>query len=71
MRIKITWKWFDLWIGVYIDRDSKAVYICLVPTIVIKIWRKPIEFIAKGMEETWVDEEGNFHYHNDPQGGWQ
>jgi len=43
---KITpfFKWFDMWIGVYVDRFHSAVYICLLPTIGIKIWRQDVGY---------------------------
>ncbi len=40
MKVKIFFAWYDLWIGVYIDRSNQAVYICLFPTIVIKVWKE-------------------------------
>lgn len=38
LRIKVRpfFKWFDLWIGVYIDTTSKAAYICFL-TLGIKV----------------------------------
>ena len=37
MKIKIFFAWYDLWIGFYIDRKNKCLYICPLPTLVIKI----------------------------------
>jgi len=37
MNIKLQFKWYDLWIGAYIDKPNKTIYICLLPTIVLKI----------------------------------
>lgn len=34
----ISFKWFDLWIGVFVDMPGKAVYICPLPMLVLKIW---------------------------------
>lgn len=39
MKISIHFKWYDLWIGVYIDKENKILYVILIPTIVIKIIR--------------------------------
>jgi hypothetical protein len=33
--MKIEFKWFDIWIGVFIDTKQRKVYICPVPMIVI------------------------------------
>lgn len=32
--MKIRFKWFDLWIGAYIDRKKRTVYICPLPCVV-------------------------------------
>lgn len=46
LKIRFFFAWYDLWIGVYVDRDNQAVYICLLPTLVIKIWKpKPPQII--------------------------
>jgi hypothetical protein len=37
LSIELQWKWYDLWVGVFIDTKSRIVYICLLPTIVVKI----------------------------------
>ncbi|MDF2485663.1 MAG: hypothetical protein K0R46_1831 [Herbinix sp.] len=37
MKIKLIVTWYDIWIGIFIDRTKKAVYIFLVPCIGIKI----------------------------------
>ena len=37
MRISAFFKWYDLWIGLYIDIKGKAVYICPIPMFGIKI----------------------------------
>ena len=42
MRIKLMWKWYDIWVGFYIDWKAKAVYFCPIPTVVIKC-HKPVE----------------------------
>lgn len=30
-------RWYDLWVGVYIDRDNGACYVCPLPMVGIKI----------------------------------
>lgn len=37
MRVNIFFAWFDLWIGAYYDRRSRAWYICPLPCCVIQI----------------------------------
>lgn len=32
--MKVEWKWFDLWIGIFIDTNKKKIYICPFPTLV-------------------------------------
>ena len=33
-------RWYDLWIGVYIDRPHKTIYVCPLPMVGVKIkWR--------------------------------
>jgi hypothetical protein len=36
--INLSFKWFNFWIGLFIDRPGKAVYLCLLPMLPIKIW---------------------------------
>lgn len=33
--MRIDFKWFDLWVGVFIDTGKKRVYICPLPMVVI------------------------------------
>ena len=37
MKIKLFFRWYDLWVGIYIDKKGKSVYIIPFPTIGIKI----------------------------------
>lgn len=30
-------RWFDLWIGAYIDVENRAIYICPLPMVGVKI----------------------------------
>ena len=66
---KMTWRlsaffrWYDLWVGAYIDVKNSALYICPIPTICLKIWReevllcpvcgKPVAKIAHDTGEGW------------------
>lgn len=40
LNIKPFFRWYDLWIGIYIDNKNDAVYIIPFPMFGIKIWRK-------------------------------
>ena len=33
MVVKPIWKWYDLWIGVFVDKPKRRVYVFLLPTI--------------------------------------
>ncbi len=37
MKIEFQFKWFDLWIGLFVDIKNKALYFCPLPMFVIKI----------------------------------
>lgn len=36
-KISVFFAWYDFWIGWFYDRVHYTLYICLIPTIVIKI----------------------------------
>ena len=36
-RIKISFAWYDIWVGLFIDTKKKKLYLCLVPTLLITI----------------------------------
>jgi hypothetical protein len=37
MRLKLFFRWYDLWVGAYVDMKGQAVYICPVPMLGVKI----------------------------------
>lgn len=37
VRVTVGWRWFDLWVGAYVDRKGRAVYVCLLPTVYVRI----------------------------------
>lgn len=39
IKIKLFFRWFDLWIGIFIDIENDAIYIIPIPMLGIKIWR--------------------------------
>jgi len=40
IKINFSFLWFDFWVGVYLDRKEKILYICPLPMCVIKIWKE-------------------------------
>ncbi|MCD4705009.1 hypothetical protein K8R66_02945 [bacterium] len=36
-KFKLSFAWYDLWIGFFIDKDNHRLYICLIPTLLITI----------------------------------
>ncbi len=39
MKVRVYWAWYDLWIGAYWDRRGRTLYLCPLPTLVIRIAR--------------------------------
>jgi hypothetical protein len=37
MSIRPFFRWFDLWIGLYVDTQARAIYICPVPCFGVRI----------------------------------
>lgn len=37
MKITPFFRWYDLWIGVYIDMSHRTLYICPLPCIGLKV----------------------------------
>jgi len=40
-RLKISFAWYDLWIGIFIDTNKKKLYICPIPTLLFTINLQP------------------------------
>ena len=36
-RIAVKFAWYDLWVGAYIDRAKRTLYICPLPTLLIVV----------------------------------
>lgn len=34
---KLSFAWYDLWVGVFVDTNKRKIYICLIPTLLITI----------------------------------
>lgn len=62
--VNVSFKWFDLWMGVFVDFPANSIYICLLPMIPIKIWFTEHEIcpmceIETAMEKTaYLDADG-------------
>lgn len=37
IHIRPFFRWYDLWIGVYVDVRNKAIYVCPFPTVGVKV----------------------------------
>lgn len=37
MQIDLFFRWYDLWIGAYVDTQQRAVYICPVPCCGVRV----------------------------------
>lgn len=37
MHVSFFFRWYDLWVGVYIDQAQRTVYLCPVPMFGVKI----------------------------------
>ena len=46
MTVRVFVAWYDLWIGVYVDKARRRVYICLLPCVVVRIgWGKEADHV--------------------------
>jgi hypothetical protein len=43
MSVQVFFAWYDFWVGAYYDRDTRALYICPLPMLVIRIGAPPEE----------------------------
>lgn len=37
MKVSVSFAWYDFWVGWFYDRRKRALYICPLPMLVIKI----------------------------------
>lgn len=40
MRISLSFAWYDLWVGVFIDRRKRRIYVCPLPCLLLTIYLK-------------------------------
>jgi len=36
-RLKISFAWYDLWVGLFIDTNKKRLYFCPIPTLLFTL----------------------------------
>ena len=36
-RIRLSWAWYDVWMGAYLDVKGRKLYLCLLPTLLLTI----------------------------------
>ena len=39
-KVRLKFCWYDFWVGWYWDRKWMKLYICLVPMVVLEVWRE-------------------------------
>lgn len=37
MTARVFFRWYDLWVGAYVDVPNRAVYVCPLPCVGVKI----------------------------------
>ena len=35
--VRLSFAWYDLWIGLFIDSKKRKLYICLIPTLLLTV----------------------------------
>lgn len=40
MKPTLTFAWYDLWVGIFIDRHKRRVYICPLPCLLLTLYLK-------------------------------
>ena len=40
MKFDVQFKWFDMWVGAYWDRVGRMLYVCPLPCVVLRFWRR-------------------------------
>jgi hypothetical protein len=70
-RLSLQWKWNDLWMGFYYDIKNHALYVCPLPTLVLKFdFSKrpsftPVKTIYVNNQEYWWGSYNSNHPYGD------
>jgi hypothetical protein len=57
MKIQLIFAWYDLWMGLFIDRKKQTVYLFLIPMVGIKFHWHHYKYIRGGAMYNVVSEE--------------
>ena len=61
LSIKLTFKWFDCWVGWYLDRVARVLYVCLLPMFPIRFYMESIRICPEcghPMKKVAIMDEG-------------
>jgi hypothetical protein len=47
LAVKLSFKWFDFWVGWYFDKVSRVLYVCLLPMLPIRLYLEPKQVCPK------------------------
>ena len=47
MRAKLFFAWYDMWVGAYWSSEKRALFVCLIPMLVLEILFSPKEYLSK------------------------
>lgn len=56
MKFKLVFAWYDFWIGVFVDREKKCIYIFPIPCVGIRIYRE--KAMMKALQRAIDDPRG-------------
>jgi len=42
LKARLRFRWFDMWVGLFWERETRTLYLCPLPMVVISIWREYI-----------------------------
>lgn len=40
MTVTLRFAWYDLWVGAYVDRDNRRLYVCPLPCVLLTFSRR-------------------------------
>ena len=59
--MKIKFRWYDLWVGVYYDKEKRRIHICPFPCIIFEFDLKPKNSVC---EECGAFFMGGYQFHS-------